>query len=135
MEQNKDTEADKQQTEEASQQKTTSGEPMGESQKNSDQGGNKNAEENKPEAEIKNEEENKQEEEIKNEENMQEAEEETEEETEETDDGLSELQPVIEEYDPNCIRPLGRYNTVSYRKIKRGNTKQRIDEFECMLDV
>ncbi|XP_062906196.1 ermin-like [Mobula hypostoma] len=28
-----------------------------------------------------------------------------------------------------------RYNTVSYRKIKKGNTKQRIDEFESMLQI
>ncbi|XP_048390723.1 zonadhesin-like [Stegostoma tigrinum] len=28
-----------------------------------------------------------------------------------------------------------RYNTVSYRKIKKGNTKQRIDEFESMLNI
>ncbi|KAI7807610.1 putative ermin [Triplophysa rosa] len=123
MEQNnKDPGADKQQTEEAPQQTTTSEEPMDE---------NKNTEENKQEEEIKSDEEIKQEEEIKNEENMQDAEEET----EEMDDGLSELQPSIEEYDPMCIRPLGRYNTVSYRKIKRGNTMQRIDEFECMLNV
>ncbi|XP_007888107.2 ermin [Callorhinchus milii] len=28
-----------------------------------------------------------------------------------------------------------RYNTVSYRKIRKGNTKQRIDEFESMLHI
>ncbi|XP_044522515.1 ermin [Gracilinanus agilis] len=28
-----------------------------------------------------------------------------------------------------------RYNTISYRKIKKGNTKQRIDEFESMLHL
>lgn len=27
-----------------------------------------------------------------------------------------------------------RYDTVSYRKIRRGNTKQRIDEFESMMN-
>lgn len=26
-----------------------------------------------------------------------------------------------------------RYNTISYRKIRKGNTKQRIDEFESMM--
>ncbi|XP_038645504.1 zonadhesin-like [Scyliorhinus canicula] len=28
-----------------------------------------------------------------------------------------------------------RYNTVSYRKIRKGNTKQRIDEFESMVHI
>ncbi|XP_054579422.1 ermin isoform X1 [Eptesicus fuscus] len=28
-----------------------------------------------------------------------------------------------------------RYNTISYRKIRKGNTKQRIDEFESMLNL
>ncbi|XP_073501788.1 ermin [Phyllobates terribilis] len=28
-----------------------------------------------------------------------------------------------------------RYDTVSYRKIRRGNTKQRIDEFESMVNL
>ncbi|XP_066518967.1 ermin-like [Hoplias malabaricus] len=28
---------------------------------------------------------------------------------------------------------VSKYNTVCYRKIKRGNTKQRIDEFESMM--
>ncbi|KAG8545649.1 hypothetical protein GDO81_020559 [Engystomops pustulosus] len=28
-----------------------------------------------------------------------------------------------------------RYDTVSYRKIRRGNTKQRIDEFESMMNL
>lgn len=27
-----------------------------------------------------------------------------------------------------------RYNTISYRKIRKGNTKQRIDEFESMIN-
>lgn len=31
--------------------------------------------------------------------------------------------------------PASKYNTVCYRKIKRGNTKQRIDEFEFMMNV
>lgn len=64
---------------------------------------------------------------------------------EEEEDGLAELhqddfQPSDEtsgqEYkkDENN-RPVCRYNTVCYRKIKRGNTMQRIDEFESMLNV
>ncbi|KAL7890657.1 hypothetical protein AOLI_G00001330 [Acnodon oligacanthus] len=31
--------------------------------------------------------------------------------------------------------PASKYNTVCYRKIKRGNTKQRVDEFESMMSV
>lgn len=31
--------------------------------------------------------------------------------------------------------PRSKYNTVCYRKIKKGNTKQRIDEFESMMNV
>ncbi|XP_043930774.1 ermin [Protopterus annectens] len=38
---------------------------------------------------------------------------------------------------PDIIRQSypNRYNTVSYRKIRKGNTKQRIDEFESMMHV
>ncbi|XP_056314965.1 ermin-like [Danio aesculapii] len=63
---------------------------------------------------------------------------------EEEDDGLDEINQdgfaSVEmlgqryEKDENN-RPPCRYNTVCYRKIKRGNTKQRIDEFESILDV
>lgn len=28
-----------------------------------------------------------------------------------------------------------RYNTISYRRIRKGNTKQRIDEFESMMHL
>ncbi|EHB11603.1 Ermin [Heterocephalus glaber] len=30
---------------------------------------------------------------------------------------------------------FSRYNTISYRKIRKGNTKQRIDEFESMMHL
>ncbi|XP_036425386.1 ermin-like [Colossoma macropomum] len=80
--------------------------------------------------------------------------EEEKEEVEEEEDGLGDLQPQ------NCTQnvpatgqmsgrsngrsrgrrsssgpPGSKYNTVCYRKIKRGNTKQRIDEFESMMSV
>ncbi|KAL1022053.1 hypothetical protein UPYG_G00021600 [Umbra pygmaea] len=32
-------------------------------------------------------------------------------------------------------QPVSKYRTVSYRKIRRGNTKQRVDEFESMLNT
>ncbi|KAJ8282387.1 hypothetical protein COCON_G00049060 [Conger conger] len=32
-------------------------------------------------------------------------------------------------------RSSAKYNTVSYRKIRKGNTKQRIDEFESMMHL
>ncbi|KAK9410644.1 ermin [Crotalus adamanteus] len=47
-----------------------------------------------------------------------------------------------EEYDdqPGALKKndisrhsYSRYNTISYRKIRKGNTKQRIDEFESMM--
>ncbi|XP_037392222.1 ermin-like [Pygocentrus nattereri] len=80
--------------------------------------------------------------------------EEEKEEVEEEEDGLGDLQPE------NCTQnvpatgqrsgrsngrsrgrrsgsgpPTSKYNTVCYRKIKSGNTKQRIDEFESMMSV
>lgn len=33
------------------------------------------------------------------------------------------------------VHGCSRYDTVSYRKIRKGNTKQRIDEFESMMNL
>ncbi|XP_050968890.1 ermin-like [Labeo rohita] len=134
MEQNdKDAlEAEKQQmngqTEEAPQETTAPVKPVNNSDKNEQEISQNNAEKNEEEVSRNNEEENAKTEE---------------EEIEEEDDELvDDFQPSVEmsirqfEKDEN-YRPIKttRYNTVSYRKIKRGNTKQRIDEFESILDV
>ncbi|KAG9277619.1 ermin-like [Astyanax mexicanus] len=79
---------------------------------------------------------------------------EREEEEEDEKDGLDGLQP--EKYTQNFPQtsqrsgmgrgrskgrgsrsgpPMSKYNTVSYRRIKRGNTQQRVDEFEFMMSV
>ncbi|XP_062936679.1 ermin isoform X2 [Cynocephalus volans] len=51
-------------------------------------------------------------------------------------------QPVTPEEQPALGRKndisrnaYSRYNTISYRKIRKGNTKQRIDEFESMMHL
>ncbi len=140
MEKNdKDTlEAEKQQTngqtEEALQERTTPEESMNTSENNSDtnqqEKSEKNAEKNEEETSVSNRDEDK---------NTNVEEEEKDEEEDELGDGF---QPSVEmsihlfDKDKGEInRPISRYNTVSYRKIKRGNTKQRIDEFESILDV
>ncbi|XP_067314418.1 ermin-like isoform X1 [Pseudorasbora parva] len=155
MEQNKDTlVAEKEQingqTVDLPQETTTSEEPANISENNSD----RNYEEISVNEADKNEEEksankaDKNEEEIsvnKADKNEEEKAKEEEEEKEEEEDGLAELQQddfqaSVEmsgqdyEKDKNN-RPVCRYNTVCYRKIKKGNTMQRIDEFESMLNV
>ncbi len=140
MEQNdKDTlEAEKQQTnvqtEEAPQETTTPEESANTSVNNSDtnkqEKSENNAEKNEEETSVSNGDE---------EENTNEEEEEKDEEEDELGDGFQpsvEMSIQIFEKDKGEInRSISRYNTVSYRKIKRGTTKQRIDEFESILDV
>ncbi|XP_067314419.1 ermin-like isoform X2 [Pseudorasbora parva] len=143
MEQNKDTlVAEKEQingqTVDLPQETTTSEEPANISENNSD----RNYEEISVNEADKNEEEKSANKADKNEEEITKEEEE---EKEEEEDGLAELQQddfqaSVEmsgqdyEKDKNN-RPVCRYNTVCYRKIKKGNTMQRIDEFESMLNV
>ncbi|XP_074092834.1 ermin [Macrotis lagotis] len=43
--------------------------------------------------------------------------------------------PVLGKKNDISRHTYSRYNTISYRKIKKGNTKQRIDEFESMLHL
>lgn len=40
-----------------------------------------------------------------------------------------------EEEKKNGSHQSSKYKTVSYRRIRKGNTKQRIDEFEAMMNV
>ncbi|KAM9305672.1 ermin [Gastrophryne carolinensis] len=43
-------------------------------------------------------------------------------------------QPVSGNWPDISRHSYSRYDTVSYRKIRKGNTKQRIDEFESMMN-
>lgn len=44
-----------------------------------------------------------------------------------------EMPPEGSQKSSTSHRSYSKYNTVSYRKIRKGNTKQRIDEFESMM--
>lgn len=44
-------------------------------------------------------------------------------------------QPTFEKKSDISRSAYSRYNTISYRKIRKGNTKQRIDEFESMMHL
>ncbi|XP_036401936.1 ermin-like [Megalops cyprinoides] len=69
-----------------------------------------------------------------------------EEEDEEDQEGFQEVSPRCSSQSSVETPPSGsqkksangdsctKYNTVSYRKIRKGNTKQRIDEFESMMN-
>ncbi|TRY96579.1 hypothetical protein DNTS_033775 [Danionella cerebrum] len=71
-----------------------------------------------------------------NEENSKEEDEEEDELPEFSEDAFqSSVEMSVLEYEKDGNnRPVCRYNTVCYRKIKRGNTRQRIDEFESILN-
>lgn len=49
--------------------------------------------------------------------------------------GTPEEQPVLGKKGDISRNAYSRYNTISYRKIRKGNTKQRIDEFESMMHL
>ncbi|XP_023073181.2 ermin [Piliocolobus tephrosceles] len=44
-------------------------------------------------------------------------------------------QPILGKKSDISRNAYSRYNTISYRKIRKGNTKQRIDEFESMMHL
>ncbi|KAM8933529.1 ermin [Pelodytes ibericus] len=44
-------------------------------------------------------------------------------------------QPAMEHRPEISRHSYSKYDTVSYRKIRKGNTKQRIDEFESMMNL
>lgn len=44
-------------------------------------------------------------------------------------------QPIFGKKSDIPRNSYSRYNTISYRKIRKGNTKQRIDEFESMMNL
>ncbi|KAM4869604.1 ermin isoform X2 [Urocitellus parryii] len=44
-------------------------------------------------------------------------------------------QPTLGKKGDISRNAYSRYNTISYRKIRKGNTKQRIDEFESMMHL
>ncbi|XP_074858064.1 ermin [Carettochelys insculpta] len=46
-----------------------------------------------------------------------------------------EEQPGLGKKNDISRHSYSRYNTISYRKIRKGNTKQRIDEFESMMHL
>ncbi|KAM8789204.1 ermin [Rhynchonycteris naso] len=46
-----------------------------------------------------------------------------------------EEQPAFGKKSDVSRNSYSRYNTISYRKIRKGNTKQRIDEFESMMHL
>ncbi|KAL6031149.1 hypothetical protein STEG23_009211 [Scotinomys teguina] len=49
--------------------------------------------------------------------------------------GTPDEQPVLGKKGDISRNSYSRYNTISYRKIRKGNTKQRIDEFESMMHL
>ncbi|XP_038194223.1 ermin isoform X1 [Arvicola amphibius] len=49
--------------------------------------------------------------------------------------GTPDEQPMLGRKGDISRNVYSRYNTISYRKIRKGNTKQRIDEFESMMHL